>query len=168
MRARASQPRQKRVVAVEPRVGLVDVARARRGPRPTTARSTARSPSREDVAGPDAAALDAERHVGLQPDRLPGAGGVGGVAVVADERPLGRRAAVVEHRLADQLDLDLALDALDGAHQHVVGVVVGRRPGVRRDRVLAAARPHGQRVAHDDPAARACSTWSTRMLVPGS
>ena len=52
----------------------------------------------------------------------------------------GRRPAVVERRLADQLDLDRALQALDRAHQHVVGVVVGRRPGVRRDRVRRRAR----------------------------
>ena len=36
-------------------------------------------------------------------------------------------AAVVEARRADQLDRDLALDALDRAHEQVVGVVVGRR-----------------------------------------
>ncbi len=41
-----------------------------------------------------------------------------------------RLAAVVEDRLADDLDLNAALDALDHAHQHVVGVVVGRRPRV--------------------------------------
>ena len=58
---------------------------------------------------------------------------------VADQRPLRRHAAVVEDGLADQLDLDLAVEAQDRAHQHVVAVVVGRRPGVGRDLVLAAA-----------------------------
>ncbi len=79
---------------------------------------------------------------------------VGGVAVAVDQRPLGRRAAVVEDRLADELDLDAALEALDRAHEHVVGVVVGRRARVRRDRVLVVAGPDRQRVAHDDPAGR--------------
>ena len=36
-------------------------------------------------------------------------------------------APVVEGRLADQLDLHVALEAEHGADQHVVGVVVGRR-----------------------------------------
>ena len=88
------------------------------------------------------------------------AGGVGGVAVVADERPLRGRAAVVEVRLADQLHLDVAVEAQDRAHEHVVGVVVGRRPGVRGDRVLAAARTHRQRVAHEQPSRSASSTSS--------
>ena len=106
----------------------------------------------EHVAGPHAVALDPERHVGLQPDRLPAAGGVGRVPVVADQRPVGGRAPVVEDRLADQLDLDLAVEAEHRAHEHVVAVVVGRRPRVRRDHVLAVLRAHRQRVAHEDPA----------------
>ena len=75
-------------------------------------------------------------------------------AVVADQRPLGRHAAVVEDGLADELDLDVAVDALDRPHEHVVGVVVGGRTRVRRDLVLVVARPHRERVAHDDPAGR--------------
>ena len=63
------------------------------------------------------------------------------VPVAVDERPLGRRPAVVEHRLADELDLDRALEALDGPDEHVVGVVVRRGTGVRRDDVLTAAGP---------------------------
>ena len=108
----------------------------------------------QGVACPGPFTLDAERHVGLQPDRLAGAGGVGCVTAVADERPLGRRAPVVEDRLAHQVDLDAALQAQDGAHEHVVAVLVGRRPGVRRDLVLVIARTHGQRVADQGPAAR--------------
>ena len=49
------------------------------------------------------------------------------------------RAAVVEDRLADELDLDAPVEALDGAHEQVVGVVVGGRAGVRRDLVLVVA-----------------------------
>ena len=69
--------------------------------------------------------------IGLDAERLPGSGRVGGVAAVVDQRPFGGRSAVVEGGLADELDLDLALDALDRPHEHVVAVVVGRRPGVR-------------------------------------
>ena len=140
---------------VEPRVGVVDVGRRRRGPRPTTARSRRRSPCVQHVAGAHAVALDARA-----PCRS--AAGSSAPAPVASaawrSSPTSVHsagvAAVVEDRLADELDLDAALDALDGAHEHVVGVVVGRRARVRRDRVLAAPRAHRQRVAHDDPAAR--------------
>ena len=62
---------------------------------------------------------------------------VGDMPVAVDQRPLGRCPAVVEDRLADQLDLDVAVQAPDRAHQHVVGVVVRGRPGVRGDHVLA-------------------------------
>ena len=63
-------------------------------------------------------------------------------------------AAVVEDRLADELDLDPAVEALHGAHEHVVGVVVGGRARVRRDLVLVIVRAHRQRRADDDPAVR--------------
>ena len=63
-------------------------------------------------------------------------------------------AAVVEDGLADELDLDAAVDALDRPDEHVVGVVVGGRPRVRRDRVLVVPRPDRERVADDDPARR--------------
>ena len=63
-------------------------------------------------------------------------------------------AAVVESRLADQLDLDRALEALDGAHQHVLGVIVGRWPGVRRHQIRPLPRAHGQRVVDEQPATR--------------
>ncbi len=74
----------------------------------------------EHVPAADAVALDPEREIGLEADRLPGAGRVGRVAAVVDERPLGGRPAVVERGLADELDLDLALEALDRPHEHVV------------------------------------------------
>ena len=127
---------------------------APRGPRPTTARSRSGRPAR-------ARAWPAPGR-----PRCPIAMSVCSRIVwpaplasavwrsVADQRPLRRRAAVVEDRLADQLDLDLAVEAEDRAHQHVVAVVVGRRARVRRDRVLAAPRAHRERVAHEDPAGR--------------
>ena len=68
------------------------------------------------------------------------------MAAPVDERPLRRLATVVEDGLADELDLDPAVEALDRAHEHVVGVVVGRRPRVRRDLVLVVVRAHRQRV----------------------
>ena len=92
--------------------------------------------------------------VAVQPDREAGARRVGGLAPVAAHDPLGRDAAVVEQRLADQLHLDPAVDALDRSHQHVLGVVVGGWPGVRCDGVLMAARAHRQGIAHDHPAVR--------------
>ncbi len=105
----------------------------------------------QHVPRPDGAPLDAEGEVRAQADRLARPAGVGRVAVALDQRPLGRRASVVEDRLADEVDLDLALEALDGAHQQVLGVVVGRRAGVGRDEVLRVAGAHRQRVAHDHP-----------------
>ena len=104
------------------------------------------------MPGPDPVALDAEREVGLQPDGLARGSRVGGVPTAVDQRPLGRRPAVVEGRLAHEIDLDGALQAADRAHQEVVGVVVGRRPGVRRDLVLGLPWAHRQRVADQDPA----------------
>ena len=108
----------------------------------------------ERVPGAHRVALDAEGHVRGQPDRQPRPGGVGGVTVVADQRPLARDAPVVEDGLTDQLDLDVAVDAAHRAHEQVLGVLVGGRSRVRRDRVLGAARSHRERVADDHPAAR--------------
>ena len=76
------------------------------------------------------------------------------------QRPLGRGAPVVEDRLADELHLDAALDALDRPHQQVVAVVVGGRARVRRDGVLAAcAGPSSARRARR-PSRSACATSS--------
>ena len=78
-----------------------------------------------------------------------------GRPVLRDHLPARRRAPVVEHRLAHRLDLDRALDALDHAHQHVIGVVVGRRPRVRRlVGVVVVPRPDRQPVVDDDPPRR--------------
>ncbi len=109
---------------------------------------------REDVARAHPVGLDAERQVGAQPHGHSGPGGVGRMAVVADHRPLAGRAPVVEVRLADQLELHLALEAQRHPYEQVLGVLVRRRTGVRRHAVVAARRADGQRVAHDQPACR--------------
>ena len=152
----------------QPRRGLVDVGRRREplGPRQRAVEPLARVQRR------------AGRGPGCPRCRAPGrsAAGSSGRRRVAsavcrsslDERPLGGDAPVVEHRLADQLDLDVPVDAHDGAHQQVVGVVVGRRPRVRGDRVLAAARPHRQRVADHRPSRSASARSSPACWCPGS
>ncbi len=153
IRARPSQPRQKRAVVAILASASADV----RGsfepfcPGEGAVRAVA---GRERVAPTDAVALDAQSDVRDQSDRQAGRARVGHVPAPVDERPLGRRATVVEDRLADELDLDGALGALDRANEHVVAVVVGGRPSVRRDLVLVVARPHRQRVANHDPASR--------------
>ena len=80
--------------------------RVPRAARPTRARSTPRSPGLEDVPCPHAVALDAEREVRLEADRLSGTRRVGRVPAAVDQRPRRRLAAVAEHGLADELDLD--------------------------------------------------------------
>ena len=141
----------------EPGVRIVDVLGRRQllGPRE---RAEDLLSLLERVPRPDPVALDPELHVGPQPDRLPGAGRVSGLPVVTGQGPFGRRAAVIEGRFADQLELDAALDAERHAHEQMLAVLVCRRPGVRRDPVLAAARAHGERVADQHP---------TRRRVPG-
>ena len=71
-----------------------------------------------------------------------------------DHRPAGGRRAVVEHRLADDLDLHHPLDAFHDAHQHVVRVVVGRRAGVARAVRVVVPGAHRERVEHPDPPLR--------------
>jgi hypothetical protein len=106
------------------------------------------------VAGSDPAALDPQRHVGAQPDRDVARGRVGGVPPIVGHRPRNLVASVVGDRLADQLHLDPAVEALDRPHQHVLGVVVGRRTRVRGDGILALPWTHRERVADHDPAVR--------------
>jgi hypothetical protein len=108
----------------------------------------------ELVPRPDPIPLDAQRHVGPQPHRQAGSTRIRGVAVIAHQVPLPRRAAVIEHRIADQLHLDRTVQAQHRADEQVVAVLVGGRARVRGDLVLAATRTHGQRVADQDPAAR--------------
>ena len=165
MRARASHSRQKRVVASSCSFACSSVVGPGQALVPRE-RAEQRLSALERVARAGAAALDPEQHVGLQPDRLVGAGRLRAVAVVGD-RPLGRNAAVVERRLAHEVDLDAAVDAAGRAHEHVLGVLVGRRPRMRRDRVLAAARSHRQRVAHDHPPVGVFHEV-TSVFVPGS
>ena len=110
-------------------------------------------PGLQHVPAPGVVRLDPDQHVGLQRDPLAGASRLGTVAILA-ERPLARYAAVIESWLADELDLDAPLEALDGPHEHMLGVLVGRRASVRRDRVLATARAHRQRVTDDCPSGR--------------
>ena len=150
MRARPSQPRQKRAVAARRSLASSMPIRARELLRPGE-RAVELLSLFERVPGPHPIALDAERHVGVQPDRQLLAARVGGVAVVVD-RPLGGKPPVVEDRLAGELHLDLALQAERDANEQVVGVFVGRGAGVRRDAVHATAGPQREGIAHDHPA----------------
>ena len=154
IRARASQLRQNCTVVVDVDGGLDGVARAGEALGPGQ-RAEGPLALVQHVPGARRAALDPDQHVGAEPERRAGrVGGVGAVALGVGEGPGGLDPAVVEGRLADQLDLDRALEALHGAHEQVVGVVVRRRPGVRGHRVRPAARSHHQRVVHHDPPAR--------------
>ena len=137
----------------EPGLGLLDVLRASQPLRP--GQGAVRLVTRlQDVPCPHAPALDAEREICSEADRLPRSRRVGHVPIALDQRPRRLLATVAEDGLADQLDLDVSFEALDGAHEHVVGVVVGRRARVGRDLVLVVPRAHGQRGTDDDPAAR--------------
>jgi hypothetical protein len=104
------------------------------------------------VPPPDAVALDPECEIGLEAEGHARAARVSDVPVAVGRRPLGGGAAVVEDRLAHELDLDVAVDTFDDPDEHVVGVVVRRRAGVRRDRVLVVPRADRQRVANGNPA----------------
>ena len=88
-----------------PRVRLVHVCGSGEllGPRKRAVRPVSES---ERVPPPHAVALDAEREVRAQTDRLPGPRRVGCMPVVADEAPLCLGTAVVERRFTDELDLD--------------------------------------------------------------
>ena len=147
-----SQARQKRVVAAI-LASASSTSCGTASPSPTKARSRPARPGRAR-AGPYAIPFDSERQVRPQTNGLACAARVGCQAVTVDQRPIGRRTSVVEHRLADEVDLDLTLDALDRPHQRVVGIVVRGRARVRRDLVLVIPWPHRQRVANDDPSGR--------------
>ena len=120
-----------------------DGARAAELARSTTARRSAARP-RACVWRACAVAPSTPIRMSLQqPHRV--------VAVAGVERELRRspstgvharrHAPVVEARRADQLDRHLALHALDGAHQQVVGVVVGRRARVAPARAAPCQSP---------------------------
>ncbi len=117
------------------------------------------------VAPMRAVALDAHADVAEQPEHRAAVGGVHrervvrvgwlvGVGLQLDLLPLRRRGAVVEHRLAHDLDLDLALDAFDHPHEQVVGVEVRRRACVARAVLVVVPFAHRQRVDDTDPALR--------------
>ena len=98
--------------------------------------------------------FEAESQIGheAQPQVDPLRGGHRLVVPRAGIGPVGGQAAVVERRLALELDLGRALHALDQPQQHVIRVVVGRRaPVAVRALVLVVPRPDAQRVAHDHP-----------------
>ena len=65
-------------------------------------RAEARLALLEHVPGADAAALDPRDEIGPQAQGEAGAGRVDGVALLVGELPVGRRAPVVEHGLADR------------------------------------------------------------------
>ena len=77
--------------------------------------------------------LEPEAQVGRQPELDVRALGRGHALVVAAVAvlPVGRLAPVVEHRLAVEHHLDLAVDAADRPQQDVIGVVVGGGAPVR-------------------------------------
>ena len=106
------------------------------------------------MARADAVTLDVEREIRHEPERHAGSRCVRGGPCSVDDRPGRRLPAVIEGGLADELDLHAAVEALHRPHEHVVGVVVGRRSRVRRDGVLVIPGAEGQRVSHDDPARR--------------
>ncbi len=76
------------------------------------------------------------------------------VVAVAGVLPMAPQRAVLEDRLAVEVELHLAVHAPHEPHEDVLGVVVGRRAPVRRgSRLLAVPRPDEERIAHDHPAA---------------
>ncbi len=144
----------------EPGLGVVDVLRAGQpfGPGQGAVRLVTRL---QDMPCPHAAALDAEREIRPEADRLSRSRRVGDVPTALDERPRRLLATVVEDGLADQLDLDVSFEALDRAHEHVVGVVVRRRARVRRDLVLVVPRaPWSAR--YERRSSRSASSRSSR------
>ena len=118
---------------VDARLRVVEVFRRRVAVGP---RQRAEDPlaGAEGMAGAGPAALDIQGQVGAQPENQIRPAGVRGVAAGVHQRPAGFRLSVIEDRLTDQLHLHLAFETLRRAHEEVLGVVVGRRPGVRRDR----------------------------------
>ena len=138
---------------VDALLGILDVGRRAEALGPGE-RAVRPLPCGERVARPHPVAFDPEREVRLESNRLIRSAAVRRMAPTVDQRPLRRRPAVIEAGLTDELDLDRALEALDRAHEHVVGVVVGRRACVGRDLVLVVPGANGQGIADDDPTRR--------------
>src|ERR1700689_2155897 len=100
-------------------VGLLDRARAAQALGPGE-RAEAPLALDQRVAGTRSVALDAHAHVAEQAKRRLALARIERVATLVarvHHFPLGRRRAVVEHRLAHELDLHLPPGALDHAHQ---------------------------------------------------
>ena len=108
----------------------------------------------ELVAPPHPLPLDPQRDIAAQPHRQTGAASIGGVVVAVEQRPLRHRAAVVKDRLTDQLHLDVAVETRTVLHQEVIGVLIGRRPGVWGDQIETAGGADRQGVTHHHPAGR--------------
>src|SRR5215471_2414280 len=108
----------------------------------------------EEVVRPNAVSLNPQCEIRAEADCTLRAARVGCMAVAVDWSPLRRYAAVVEGGLAEKFDLDPAFEAEDRSHEHMVGIVVCRRPGVGCDLVLMIPRADRQRVADKDPARR--------------
>ncbi len=104
------------------------------------------------VAGARVRAVDADGQVAGEPqvdvlvDDLGVRPGVPAALPIEAGRP------VLEGGLADHLDVDLALKALDGPHEHVLGLVVGGRATVRLEVVVLAPVPEREGVVGDHPA----------------
>ena len=139
----------------EPGVGLLVVRRrVVLGPREGAEAEVALL---EQRAGHRLAALEPDAHVAGEGELQPGVAGLGPALVVGGAGVVPARGlpAVVEHRLALELDLHLAVHAAHRAQQDVVGVVVGGGPLVGVGQlVLVVPRPDEQEVAHDDPPGR--------------
>ena len=120
-------------------------------------RAEAVLPLLHEGAGARPRPLEADAHVGREPQLQIHGVGSGDALVVAPVAvgPSGRPAAVVHHRLALHDDLDLSVDAAHGPQEHVVGVVVGGRPPVGAGQLVRVVPgPDQQHVPHDDPPRR--------------
>jgi hypothetical protein len=115
-------------------------------------RTEALLPLAHRVARMGPVALDAHAGVAKQPERRDPVGGVQAVTVlIFDVTPLGWGDAIVEHRLAHHLDLNMSLDAFDDPHEQVVGIEVSGGARVARVAVLVVPVADGERVYHAQP-----------------
>ncbi len=117
----------------------------------------------EGVARMHRVALDADPGVAVQTEgrlavarveRMPSTlAAVLAAPVRADvgDGPLSRVSAVLEHRLADHLDLNLTLDALHRPDQDVISIEIGRRARVARGLLGVVPVADRQRVRHEQP-----------------
>ena len=125
----------------------------------------------QHVPRADPVFLDPEQQIGIEPHGLASARRVGAVTVVG-QRPDRRRAAIIQRWFAYEVDLDLAVQAGDGAHEDVLGVLVAGRAGVGSDRVLTGPRPHDECVAGHRPAGggtpRCHQRVGARLIGPGA